>query len=322
MQTMQVLSTIKWIKSVVGPEAERMMFARAERQDPAAIPTLLYHLGRISYLLSTREDAKEVLAAFKLTALLDNEKLIKFFSNPVPERTPEFYDALTSPWRTMSNCVAPFERLIVPKVLTDHVESPEILSLEMRDPHHGPVDLSRLTKASAAIQKLYMSVATAYGTKKEGALELIKIESGSDIRIDLKGVADVVKHVKDLLLEGWHKLRHMKAEDLTENSKAAASSLAVIAQIAKLEKDGDIAPADADILRHQIMTSIYDLFSTGVLILEIPPIELVQNDKLLAGFMPRQIEGPKQVQTDGTDSPPKQRKHKANSRRGQIKKKP
>jgi hypothetical protein len=193
----------------------------------------------------------------------------------------------------MIGSVDPIETLTTPEEMRT-LELPEtFISFEIAG--IGPMNtpLLRLAKATAFAEEAYEAVCRAYGTKDGQALALVKIESGSDIRIDCKGLGEPIKHLKELILEMWHKMRHKRAEEVVENNKAVLDSLAVFEQIKKRQQEGSLSAEEAEILRRSVVSSVCGLFECGALITEIPAQETVENTKLLEGFAPKRLMPPK-----------------------------
>jgi len=122
---------------------------------------------------------------------------------------------------------------------------------------------------------------------KAGKLTLVKIESGSEIRIDLRGMENAIKHLKDFILEVWHKLRHKRVEEVIENNKAILTSIKTIQYIDDSKKNDSLTHEEAETFKHNIIKSTLGLFEHGAVIAEIPDKEVVDNTKLLESFSPK-----------------------------------
>lgn len=311
MHTRTVIRTIRWIQKQISDEIQFSLFPISRRKERARInePIKFIHdVSRVAEVISGNSEAVEVLDAFDLSLLTDREKLLKRLSSllgpPNPESdsqneeervTPhpsEEFDAISFQWHAMLSCASPLESITTPvemrrEQLPDTFITFTLASLPKETP------LSRLAKATAFAEEAYESICRAYQTKGSISLTIVKVESGSSIRIDCKGLGDPIKHLKDLIIEAWHKLRHKRAEEVLENNKAVLSSLSVIAQINTNEKNNTISSEEAEQLRRKIITSVSGLFECGALIEEVPPEETVDNTKLLGGFVPKQLPAPK-----------------------------
>ena len=304
MQTAEVTRTVRWIKSLFAGELAAIVSGDALHRDiPAEVALALgYSLGEISAAISRNERAIEILKAFGLECLLPGKMPSELIDALVgkdrgePGKRPEIYEKLVSPWFVMTHCVGPIETLTMPEELRSE-ESPDgLLSVEIRREGEDPVPMSCLAMTSTLLEDAYRAVARAYGTDDAGVLTIIKVESGSGIRIDCKGLGEPVKHVKDLIIEAWNKLRHKRAEALVENNRAVLSSLMVIEHISQRQKDGDLSPEEAEKLKRRVTQAACGLFECGALIAEIPEEETVHNTKLLAAsFLPKQLPAPTQT---------------------------
>jgi hypothetical protein len=166
------------------------------------------------------------------------------------------------------------------------------------------------------IERAYSAIAEAYelGTTST-LLKIVKVESGSSIRFDCRGLGEPVKHFKDFLLEAWHKLRHQKAEEVTVANEAVLSSLSVLRELKKREQSGDLPPEKAELLRRTVVESTLGLFHRGVLPTEVADVEIVNNVALLGRFNPKLLTdggvGAPSGGEPGAPAPKKKRKRKS-----------
>lgn len=307
MQTQKVVKTIRWIQSLIATkELKNFLFAEnIEEISRSDFVFYIQEVGRISEIILQNAYAVEVLKNFGLGFLLDRAALSKRLSWLIsPERvragggTKEPQDVKEDPifiaWQCMIGCVTPLENLTIPKELHGDKVPENILTMEIRSPIQRATSLPQFAKAVSLIEEVYESVVRVYRTEGNGSLTIIKVGSGSVIRIDCKGLGEPIKHLKDLIIEAWYKLRHKKAEKIIENNKAILSSLAIMDEIADRERDKILEREEAEQLRRKIITSVYGLFEYGTLIAEIPEKEMVQNAQLLlSSFIPKQLAPPK-----------------------------
>ena len=161
----------------------------------------------------------------------------------------------------------------------------DVLTLNIA-PQSERAAVSVLSRSTELLNDLYEATALAYHKKAEGLL-IVKVESGSSIRLDCKGLGDVVKHLKDFILEAWHKVRHKRPEEVIENNKALLSSLAIIDHINSCVSHHGLSPEEGEALRRRVVKDALGLFECGALIAEIPAAENVNNTRLLGGFSPK-----------------------------------
>ena len=203
----------------------------------------------------------------------------------------------------MVSCVEPIETLITPKELKNGAKPTGILAVEVRREAEESFQLSTLADTIASLCSLYSAFARVYDHKGQGELTLVKVENGSTLRLDCRGVGDVVKHVKDFVMEAWFKLRHRRSHEVIENNKALLSSLEVIQELDKQEKNDALSREEAEKLRRDILRSTQRLFENGALIADIPPKGTVDNNKLLGNFSPKLLAAPKNGSKSKASSP-------------------
>ena len=310
MQTRTVINKIRWIRSELSDGLEKWMFPYSESEQPNPVENI-HDAGRFAELVSRDAVAVDILRAFGLHFLTDRKKMLQWLEEHLsPGRRGSPDDSmepgvpvgipLANAWRAMNGSVDPIEKLTTP----EEMQTPELpetfISFELVSVAAENTPLPRLAKASAFAEEAYETVCRAYQIKGSDTLAIVKIESGSLIRIDCKGIGEPIKHLKDLILEAWHKLRHKRAEEVLENNKAVLGSLAIMEQIKAREQDESLSAEEAEQLRRKVITSVCGLFECGALIAEIPSQETVENTKLLGRFVPKLLPPPKAGSNAGT----------------------
>ena len=257
MQTREVIKEIRWIRSLVSTELENWMFHKGMKEEPDVIRCIV-DASQFADRLSRNAAAVQIMQAFGLDQLADRETFYAWVQGNTGSaaRHRETSDAdkhtkemaghsLTIAWRTMMSFVDPFEKLTTPEEMRTPELPKTFISFEIAGIDAENTPLPILSKATGFAEEAYEAVCRVYQTKDGDHLALVKIESGSIIRIDCKGLGEPIKHLKNLILEAWHKLRHKRAEEVLENSKAVLGSLAVIEHIAKRERDGSLSSEEA-----------------------------------------------------------------------------
>lgn len=310
MQTLTIIKTIRWIDSLIDTETKDIFMGldpiRTDQKTDvpliAILTKALHQIASAAAEIRKNPDAVEILKAFSLDIILDGDVMADLTSkvvmgDPNDRGGNEYLKIIVPNWKNMIACVDPIDLLNTPDELKRDEKRDDIISLEIRYREDRRVDLSDLSKVAGLLQKAYETVADIYGKSTKSRLSIIKMDSGSAIRIDCKGIGEVVKHLKDFYIEAWNKLRHKRAEEIIANNKAMLSSLAVMDRIATLEKDKSIGPEKAELLRRGVLDSTLGLFECGALLTEIPSQETVDNSLLLETFSPRLLEAPKEKST-------------------------
>jgi len=308
MQTLQVIKTIGWIVSVVDDDARDLLLEgevfRSRQPDESDVRRralrAAVNLARSSDAIKANARAVAVLEGFGLHRMIDREFLqdLAAMLAGVFEKGDSgrqlVYSALAEPWGVMVKSVRCWQVLTMPDVLVQPEKSEDVLTLRIGGKDLPELPVALLSEATAKIQTLYVAVAEAYGIKKAGELSLIKVESGSDIRVDCRGLGDVVRYLKEFFIEAWHKIRHKRSEEVIENNRAVLSTIGLIQHIQAAETKGSLDHEDATRLRLTILDATFRLFERGVLIDEIPQQETVNNqDLLVGGFAQKLLPAPK-----------------------------
>ena len=257
MQRREVINKIRWIHSQVPDDLEAWMFPPPGAKDiePGNAIQNIHDVSRFVEVLSRDATAVQILRAFHLSALLDRKEFFgwvdRLFSvetahkmrddSDKKEMVPE--DSVAIAWRTMIGSVDPIENLTTPEEMRTPELPETFISFELSSIAAENTPLPRLAKATAFAEEAYETVWRAYQIKGSGTLAVVKVESGSSIRIDCKGLGEPIKHLKDLILEAWHKLRHKRAEEVLVNNEVVLGSLAAFEQI----NMGRLTPATTSI---------------------------------------------------------------------------
>ncbi|UPL48753.1 hypothetical protein [Hymenobacter sublimis] len=292
MQTLTAIQTIEWIDSLFSLKVKEGLFMGALRVQEDKVSSVLevtHELARLSSIISENKNAVRILKAFELTQLADISFGPKYAQAALTQkagepRNPTFL--LSNKWRVMITAAKVWKELTIPAELKITETNDSLISIELQFEEIAP-PASVLSKAINAIEELYESIRSAYQIEGNETLKIIKADSGSDVRIDLKGAGGVIKHLKDFFLEAWHKIRHKRAEEVVENNKALLSSLAVVQQIESLVSSGSITNEEGERLKYRIINSTISLFDSRALPGNIPINENVNNVKMLDRFSPK-----------------------------------
>jgi hypothetical protein len=205
--------------------------------------------------------------------------------------------------------------LTTPEGLDKEELPKEVISLQIRYDESRPLSVETMVLATKSLSELYDSLGRVLNVRKVFPLTLLNADAGSMLRIDLKGLGEPVKYLKELIIEAWQKVRDWKAEKLKENNLAALTSLKVIDEIEKKVQNGSLSPEEGEILKRNICRVTLSLFESGALIHEIRPTETIDNQKLIEGFQPKLLPAPKGVEARGKRSRVPQRKRKKRAKK-------
>jgi len=309
MHTLQMIQTIKWIVSLFDADMQRALFSytllqeTAGAKDSSALTIYLrvtHELTRITDTIIQNPDAVEVLSAFNLTSLANKGFSTNLAIDAVTQGAGgihEIISPLIFPWEIMIGCVAPIERLTIPSELTSEEVSEDIITLTIQHREAEAPSLDKTATALESLESAYLSIAKIYGMEEQaGHLHIIKIESGSAVRVDCKGLGLVVKHLKEFFIEAWHKFRHKRSEEVIENNRAALSTVSAVQQIEASVQNGTMSREQGEILKRRMIEETLGLFGSGALIIEIPQHEVLDNTKLLREFGTKLLMAPKNTE--------------------------
>jgi hypothetical protein len=128
----------------------------------------------------------------------------------------------------MVSCVKPLTALTIPAALLVDLRE-DVLAVNLSD--RESLDLKVLAKVIGEVEALYDALNRVFGRAGAPPFQVIKIESGSSLRIDLRGLAETIKELKNAVLEIWNKHRHKKADDIIDQHRVVSSAIEVLTQI-------------------------------------------------------------------------------------------
>lgn len=326
MKTTEVISTIRWIESLYSEECRESFFTlhtgkKANllgSEDLSGAFAILTEVSKVVGLLPRKPEAVEVLRAFNLLHLTDLSFAAQLMEiaigPPGGEEASPSLEMTRRAWLVMTGLTEPISTLTTPEQLKKAETGLSVISLEIRYEKTNPT-LVDLSESAELLQELYDAVCRIYRKKDTEPLRVLKIESGSDIRIDCQGLAEIVKHVKDFIFDAWNKLRHKRAEEVLTNNSALLSSLHVLDDLKKQVDKGVIDVEDAGQIRAKMIGSILKMFEKGALLADIPRLETVDNTKLLESFSPKLLEAPKAKAKTASKKPRKKATAKKSPRK-------
>jgi hypothetical protein len=295
MRTEQVLDRIRWMEDQFRPIQEFIEGAlpRLERLQKNLV-IAADRIGRFAHTVEQSPDAVQVLKAFSLDDLLDGRLTGKMAETTGPEDSANLIFDLRRRTTLMFGCLKPLLQLTTPAVNIPDNEA----RLDINVIDRPSLSAKEIGQIFFALQGLYEAVAEVIREIDAEPLEIIKVESGTDVRISLKGSGETIKELKDFVLEMWGRFRHKKADEVLIVSKAATSNFALFEQLEQMRKKGVINEEHCNRMKTAVFRKTLDLFDHGALPSEIPAVETIDNGKLLSeGLTPKMLPPPNP--TDG-----------------------
>jgi hypothetical protein len=339
MQTKKVIETIRWIERQYSEETKHIMFSgvlsryfrmgvdRTNREaDLPSVVKAMHELSMVGVSVRDNSAAMQVLQAFGLLNVVDSEFIAKInlalFSGKSGGSSIESVYELRERWWSMMRCAGPLERLTTPADMMEPKHSQNYLSIDIRYPDSTPVRLSDFAAISATIEDTYELLIRIYSIESGGHLAVARVDSGSTIRIDFKGVAEVIQVLGKTLKDAYYLLRFHKIEEALANNRVILSTLDVMDRINDCEGRKSISSEEGQELRVRLTRNLLILIQKGALPSDVPDNETVDNTLLLQGFNPLLLEAPTEVaeqesnQAEGKPGPGITKKAKRSSSKG------
>ncbi len=275
MRTLQVITAIRVIEKIYDNETKDAIFggglisaAQSNESDfLQRFITATHELARASAVLQQNSDVIKVLKAFDLEPLIDRDFItnlaLSASQGTGSDKLISLLQMVVDPWRAMTGCTSALDSLTIPDDLRRAQAEKNVISIELHYKEYHYPTLTETIKVVDLLNQLYQVVAAIYGKANQADLTLVKIDSGSSIRFDCKGIKELIQPIKAFMIEAWNELRHKGIDKLLGDNKAMLSSLPIMDQLAKREQDKSIDIEKAEQLRRKILGTTLGLFAQG-----------------------------------------------------------
>ena len=140
-----------------------------------------------------------------------------------------------------------------------------VIVLEAEEQMSSP---ERLEKVLQSVNRLY-SVCAAVAGVPDTRLSVVGCDSGGDKSFEFLGAKPAVERLRRLILSLWDRVVFFRGHRLTTRINLVAETLPIIDQISELERDQEIGPEQAEILRRHIVEGVTRFLEAGAIIPEI-----------------------------------------------------
>ncbi len=150
---------------------------------------------------------------------------------------------------------------------------------------------ARAVASMNAVMTLYEVYADI--TKRPASdLVLVSTDSGTDKVFEYAGLPDLIEKVRTTLLEIWRNAIYYREKKFGERIDLIAKGLPLLAELAILEEQGQIAKEKAELLRRDIFSGASQFVESGSSIPEMSDMSL---------YVPRMLLAPKEALLLGTE---------------------
>jgi hypothetical protein len=281
LQTVALIESIQWILAQYDEKTQTVLFESEyfdikKFKDEALLMSFIgatHELSRASVSIFQNNRAVQVLKAFNLETLIDKDfitELAMAISNKDKHETiPDLVNQIAPQWKAMLASVNPLESLINLDIMNNNFPDKEILSLVFRVKGLKFPTLKDILKVFSHLQQAYSVVAHIYGKGNEDRMDIVHIEGDQSIRIDCTGSNELIKPLKEFMIQSWSKTRNKRLDNLMVKGIRLLSTLPVMDQISALEKDNAIDSAVSEQLRRRLLTAVLGLYDLEALPLEL-----------------------------------------------------
>lgn len=312
MQPSRFFNVVRWLKKLLSAELQQNLlegnvFRELRADSMEAISKSLrivldgaLELSRSQVEIHSNPDAEKVLTTFGLLNLGDPKWIAQLaqsaimpfdVKNPVAaiHAIAQLLDPVAIKWRALTALAESAEKLLIPEAVLREVDFDEILTVELTSDSDLASEARNIASLITELQELHALVARALGEEDVPSLKLIFAESGTPFRFDFKGSGEIIKELKNIMVEVWDRIRFRKQDGQHETNRVVVESLSVVKLIASQVNEGTLTEEEAGILKQSIIRSTISVFDSGALPREIPPTQTVANKQLVSARHPKQL---------------------------------
>ncbi len=144
---------------------------------------------------------------------------------------------------------------------------------------------ARIMASMDSVTTLYETFADI-GARPGSDLVLLSCDAGGDKVFSYAGLPDLIDKVRTTLLEIWRNAIYFRERKFTDRLELIAKALPILAELATLEEQGQVAPERAELLRRKVLTGATKFIESGSSIPEMSDLSL---------YVPRQVLAPKEA---------------------------
>lgn len=157
----------------------------------------------------------------------------------------------------------------------------KILELEMIDFEGTGIDVTRVQALFSALEALRMQI-SLFLKLPESHLTVHYIESGSEIRISVEGLGDIIDGLRNLFTEIWTRIVNRKFDRIDRRNASIEGDFELIYKIQRQVEEGLMPAEDGERFKLQILAETQALLDSGTMLAEVPTVEPINRKKLLA----------------------------------------
>jgi len=103
----------------------------------------------------------------------------------------------------------------------------------------------------------------------ENTLSVVACDSGSDKSFDLLGAAKIITCVKELILSVWDRAVFFREKQVAQRLELMTQSLPILEKVSVLEREGHLAPEQAELVRRGVSEGLRQFLACGAVIPEM-----------------------------------------------------
>lgn len=284
MRPTDFVDSVREIKKVLNLDFLRTLLLERDREirkaPEAGFFELIMELVRLQPGLRRIPHVREVLSAYSLEDILSDKYPSLLMHEGGRDKPGGGHESYYN-WALLFKSTDVIELLLIPADLRGGKTPEEDLCFELGS-DSSTVTASQLSIAVRAAQELYSTIASAMGVSRDqDELRVTYIATGSPIRMDFRGLGDVVKQAKQFLLEMFIELRDRNANHLTANADAVINAMTAVRSVDQRVKDGSLSTQDGADLKRALARAAGKVFKSGLRSCEIPDQQVIDNRESL-----------------------------------------
>lgn len=235
---------------------------------------------------SANPDKSNLIADLKLADIYDYAKISKIISIVETSKAPpiEFmtgaanialFQSFTTSLKTINSYSDTFRRFLDISRYPHSKKPNEIVDFDILCPEKDGIAPSQLVSILESIENLHQTISRILGLDST-PINIVFIESGSNIKISIKGVADVIEKVSTTFIQIWRMIRSRELDKFDRTLESARKAVDFIVYIQEKQNKNELDGQEAGIAVKEIWDNTFNIIKAGAL----PSTEFESNDEL------------------------------------------
>lgn len=235
---------------------------------------------------SANRDKKNLMADLKLEDIYNSQNIAKIIgivetAEEAPivfMNNPEYitlFQSFTSALKTIVSYSNAFTHFLDTSRYPHSKKPNEILDFDIVCPEKDGIAPSQLISILESIETLHKNISRVLGLDST-PINIVFMESGSNIKISIKGVAEVIEKIKTAIIQIWQQIRFRELDKFDRKLESVEKAVDLLVYIQEKQNKNELDGHEASLAVDAIWENTLNIIKAGAL----PSEEFESNDEL------------------------------------------